>query len=141
MVYRVLADVVVGIHVLFVVFVVAGGLLALRWPWVAAAHIPAAVWGALIEFMGWVCPLTPLENSLRQSAGQAGYEGGFIEHYLMPVLYPAGLTRGVQLVLGSLVIVANLVVYAFLLRRRGTRTGTAAGRPLRRAAAPPGSSS
>ncbi|CAN5851497.1 DUF2784 domain-containing protein [soil metagenome] len=141
MVYRVLADVVVGIHVLFVVFVVAGGLLALRWPWVAAAHIPAAVWGALIEFRGWVCPLTPLEKSLRESAGQAGYEGGFIEHYLLPVLYPAGLTRGVQLVLGSLVIVVNLVVYAFLLRRRGTRTGAPAGRPLRRAAAPPGSSS
>ncbi|MBA3894427.1 MAG: DUF2784 domain-containing protein [Gemmatimonadales bacterium] len=135
MVYRVLADVVVGIHVLFVVFVVAGGLLALRRPWVAAAHIPAAVWGALIEFRGWVCPLTPLEKSLRESAGQAGYEGGFIEHYLLPVLYPAGLTRGVQLVLGSLVIVVNLVVYAFLLRRRGTRTGAAGS------AAPSGSSS
>jgi hypothetical protein len=126
MVYRILADLVVGTHVLFVVFVVAGGLLALRWPWVAARHVPAAVWGALIEFQGWVCPLTPLENSLRESAGQSGYEGGFIEHYLLPVLYPAGLTPGVQLVLGSLVIVVNLVVYGFLLRRRVARQGTAA---------------
>ena len=117
MAYRILADLVVGVHALFVVFVVAGGLLALRWPWVAAAHLPAAVWGALIEFRGWICPLTPLEKSLRASAGQAGYQGGFIDHYLLPVLYPAGLTRGLQLVLGSLVIAVNLVVYGLLLRR------------------------
>jgi hypothetical protein len=116
---RVLADLVVGLHALFVVFVVAGGLLALRWPWVAAAHLPAAVWGALIEFQGGICPLTPLEKSLRAAAGQTGYDGGFIEHYVLPVLYPAGLTRGVQLVLGSLVIVVNLVVYGLLIRRRG----------------------
>lgn len=115
--YRVLADLVVGVHALFVVFVVAGGLLALRWPWVAAAHLPAAVWGALIEFQGWVCPLTPLEKSLRAAAGQAGYQGGFIEHYLLPVLYPAGLTRNVQLILGSLVIVVNLLIYGMLVRR------------------------
>lgn len=118
MAYRILADLVVGVHALFVVFVVAGGLLVLRWPWVAAVHLPAAVWGTLIEFRGWICPLTPLEKSLRASAGQAGYQGGFIEHYLLPVLYPAGLTRGVQLVLGSLVIAVNLVVYWMLLRRR-----------------------
>jgi hypothetical protein len=117
--YRVLADLVVGLHALFVVFVVAGGLLALRWPWVAAAHLPAAVWGALIEFQGGICPLTPLEKSLRAAAGQTGYDGGFIEHYVLPVLYPAGLTRGIQLVLGSLVIVVNLVVYGLLIRRRG----------------------
>ena len=118
MAYRILADLVVGVHVLFVVFVVAGGLLALRWPWVPVAHLPAAVWGALIEFRGWICPLTPLEQSLRASAGQAGYEGGFIDHYLLPVLYPAGLTQNVQLVLGSLVIAVNLAVYGLLLRRR-----------------------
>ena len=123
MAYRILADLVVGVHVLFVVFVVAGGLLALRWPWVAAAHLPAALWGALIEFRGWICPLTPLEKSLRASAGQAGYEGGFIEHYLLPVLYPAGLTRSVQLALGSLVIVINFAVYGILLRRRARRAG------------------
>ena len=119
--YRLLADLVVGVHALFVAFVIAGGLLVLRWPWVAAVHLPAAVWGALIELRGGVCPLTPLENSLRASAGQAGYEGGFIEHYLLPVLYPAGLTRGVQLGLGALVIAVNLVVYALVLRRRWTR--------------------
>jgi hypothetical protein len=117
MAYRILADLVLGVHALFVVFVVAGGLLALRWPWVAAVHLPAAVWGTLIELRGWICPLTPLEKSLRASAGQAGYEGGFIEHYLLPVLYPAGLSQGVQIVLGSLVIAVNLVVYGMLLRR------------------------
>jgi hypothetical protein len=117
MAYHILADLVVGVHTLFVAFVVVGGLLALRWPWVAVLHLPAAAWGALIEFQGWICPLTPLENSLRASAGQAGYRGGFIEHYLLPVLYPAGLTRGVQLALGSGVIVVNLVVYGFLMAR------------------------
>jgi hypothetical protein len=117
MAYHILADLVVGVHTLFVAFVVVGGLLALRWPWVAVLHLPAAAWGALIEFQGWICPLTPLENSLRASAGQAGYRGGFIEHYLLPVLYPAGLTRGVQLALGSGVILVNLVVYGFLMAR------------------------
>jgi Protein of Unknown function (DUF2784) len=86
-------------------------------------HLPAAVWGALIEFQGWICPLTPLEKSLRAAAGQAGYRGGFIEHYLLPVLYPAGLTGQVQLILGSLVIVVNLIVYWLVLRRRRARSG------------------
>ena len=116
--YRILADLVVGIHALFVVFVVLGALLALRRPWLAALHLPAAVWGALIELRGWICPLTPLEKSLRAAAGDAGYHGGFIEHYLLPVLYPAGLTRNVQLVLGAVVIVVNLLVYGLVLRRR-----------------------
>jgi hypothetical protein len=115
--YRILADLVVGVHALFVLFVVAGGLLVRRWPWAAAVHLPAAVWGALIEFRGWICPLTPLEKSLRASAGQAGYEGGFIDHYLLPVLYPAGLNERVQVVLGSLVIAVNVVVYGLVLRR------------------------
>ena len=119
MIYRVLADLVVGVHALFVAFVMVGGLLALRWRWVALLHVPAAAWGALIEFQGWVCPLTPLEQSLRAAAGQAGYRGGFIEHYLLPALYPAGLTRGVQLVLGTAVVVVNVAVYAVLLRRPG----------------------
>jgi hypothetical protein len=121
MAYRVLADLVVGMHALFVAFVVLGGLLALRWPRIAAAHLPAAVWGALIELRGWVCPLTPLEQSLRAAAGDAGYQGGFIEHYLLPVLYPAGLTRDVQLTLGSLVIAVNIVIYGIVLRRRMAR--------------------
>jgi hypothetical protein len=118
MAYHILADLVVGVHALFVAFVMVGGLLALRWSRVVVLHLPAAVWGALIEFKGWICPLTPLENSLRAAAGEAGYRDGFIEHYLLPVLYPGGLTRGVQLVLGSVVIVVNLVVYGFLLARR-----------------------
>lgn len=121
MAYRILADLLVGVHVLFVAFVVFGGLLALRSLWIAAAHLPAAAWGALIEFRGWVCPLTPLENSLRASAGQAGYDGGFIEHYLVPVLYPGGLTRGLQIVLGSLVVAVNLVVYGLVLWRWNAR--------------------
>ena len=121
MAYHLLADLVVGVHALFVAFVVVGGLLVLRWPGMAFLHLPAAIWGALIEFQGWICPLTPLENSLRAAAGEAGYQGGFIEHYLLPVLYPAGLTRGVQLVLGSLVIAVNLVVYGVLLARRRRR--------------------
>jgi uncharacterized protein DUF2784 len=120
--YRILADLVVGVHALFVAFVVVGGLLALRWPWMAGLHLPAAIWGALIEFQGWICPLTPLENSLRATAGEAGYEGGFIEHYLLPVLYPAGLTRGLQVALGSVVIGVNLLVYGFLLARRRRST-------------------
>jgi hypothetical protein len=91
--YRLLADLVVVVHLGFVAFVVAGGLLVLRWPRLAWAHLPCAVWGALIEFAGWVCPLTPLENDLRRLGGEAGYEGGFVERYLTSVLYPHGLTR------------------------------------------------
>jgi hypothetical protein len=117
MAYHILADLVVGVHALFVAFVMVGGLLALRWSWVVVLHLPAAIWGALIEFKGWICPLTPLENSLRSAAGEAGYQGGFIEHYLLPVLYPAGLNRGMQLVLGSVVIAVNVLVYGFLLAR------------------------
>jgi hypothetical protein len=112
-----LADVVVGLHVGFVLFVLLGGLLVLRWPRVAWLHLPAAVWGALIEFAGWVCPLTPLENRLRRAGGTAEYAGGFVEHYLLPVLYPAELTRDVQYLLGACVVVLNAGVYWWLLRR------------------------
>lgn len=116
MIYQILADVVLVIHLLFIFFVVLGGLLALRKRWVAWLHLPAAIWGALIEFMGWYCPLTPLENDLRQLAGQSGYEGGFIEHYLLPVIYPDGLTREIQLMLGTIVVVINLAIYIYVLR-------------------------
>ncbi len=134
MFFRILADLVVGLHCLFVVFVVLGGLLLVRWPALAWVHLPAAVWGALIEFAGWTCPLTPLEKSLRLRAGGAGYEGGFIEHYLLPLLYPAGLTRGVQLVLGALVIGLNVAVYWWALRlcrrsRPRLRPGTPGSSP------------
>ncbi len=118
MVYRTLADLVVGIHALFVLFVVFGGFVVARWPWVAAVHIPAALWGAVIELAGGICPLTPLEQRLRERGGEAGYTGGFIEHYVVPVLYPSGLTRGGQLLLGMAVLVINLSVYGWLLGRR-----------------------
>jgi hypothetical protein len=113
-----LADLVVVLHFLFVLFVVLGGLLVLRWPKVAYVHLPVAVYGVLIEFVGWVCPLTPLEKRLRESAGQQGYEGGFVEHYILPVLYPAELTRGVQSMLGLLVIGVNIAIYWVVATRR-----------------------
>ncbi len=117
MIYRALAELVLVIHLAFVLFVVLGGLLVLRWPWVAVLHMPAAIWGVFIEYTGGICPLTPLENSLRQSGGEAGYPGGFIEHYIQPVLYPAGLTRGTQLVLGSLALIVNLATYGVIIAR------------------------
>ena len=119
--YRVLADLVVGLHFVFVVFVVLGGLLVLRWPKLAYLHVPVAVYGSAIEFVGWICPLTPLENSLRRQAGEAGYSTGFVEHYILPLLYPSALTREIQLLLGLLVIGVNLGIYAYVVRR--TRTG------------------
>ncbi len=117
MYFRILADLVVGLHFAFVVFVVAGGLLALRWRRVVWLHLPAAIWGALIEFGGWICPLTPLEKWLRERAGGAGYEGGFIEHYIIPVLYPGALTREIQLALGVAVVAVNFLVYAYVWQR------------------------
>lgn len=116
--YRLAADLVVAVHVLFIAFVIGGGLLVWRWRKLAWVHAPAAVWGALIEFAGWICPLTPLENALRQRAGDAGYTGGFVEHYVLPVVYPAGLTPTVQIVLGTGVIVVNLITYGLLVARR-----------------------
>ena len=117
MIYRAFADLVLALHLAFVVFVVLGGLFVARWPRVALLHIPAAVWGVLIEYAGWICPLTPLENSLRVRGGEAGYAGGFIEHYIRPVLYPNGLTRGTQVVLGSLALIVNLAAYVIVLSR------------------------
>ena len=121
MIYRVLADLVLVVHLGFVVFVVLGGWLVLRWPRLAWVHVPAAAWGVLIEYAGWICPLTPLENSFRMKGGGAGYGGGFVEHYLLPTLYPAGLTRSTQLVLGSLVLLLNLAAYARVLSRLRNR--------------------
>jgi len=125
LIYRALADLVLVVHLTFVLFVVLGGLLVLRWPRAAWLHIPAAIWGVLIEYTGWICPLTPLENSLRARGGEAGYSGGFIEHYIQPVLYPAGLTRSTQVVLGSLALVLNLTAYGIVVSRmrRGERLG------------------
>lgn len=119
--YGLLADLVVLLHLAFVAFVIGGGLLVLRWPRVAWVHLPCASWGALIELAGWICPLTPLENALRRRAGQAGYGGGFVEHYIIPLLYPHALTRTTQVVLGLTVIAVNLAVYGWLLRRARLR--------------------
>ncbi|MDQ1760588.1 DUF2784 domain-containing protein [Achromobacter sp. K91] len=118
--YRLLADLVLIVHGLFVAFVVLGGLLALWKRWIAYLHLPALAWGALVIGMGWICPLTPLEISLRQQAGQQGYGGGFIEHYILALIYPEGITRGTQIVLAALLIAGNIVVYT-LWARRGRR--------------------
>lgn len=117
MLYRLLADLVVVVHCGFVLFVVLGGLLALRWPRAAWLHLPAAIWGAGIEFAAGICPLTPLENHLRRLGGEAGYSGGFVEHYVLPVLYPDGLTRGVQLGIGIFVVLLNASIYLLVWRR------------------------
>ena len=122
MIYRVLADLVLLAHLGFVLFVVLGGLLVLRWPRIALVHLPAAAWGVLIEYTGWICPLTPLEKSFRARGGEAGYSGGFIQHYIQPLLYPNGLTRGTQLVLGSLVLLVNLAAYGVVLSRMRGRS-------------------
>ena len=118
MIYRLLADIVFLAHLAFVLFVVLGGVAVWWRPRLAWLHLPAVAWGALIEFAGWICPLTPWEQSLRLLAGERGYSGGFVEHYLFPVLYPEGLTRDVQITLGVLVLVINAVAYALILRRR-----------------------
>jgi Protein of Unknown function (DUF2784) len=118
-----LADLLVVLHLLFLAFVGLGGLLVLRWRWLAWVHLPAALWGAGIELTGGICPLTPLEQELRRRAGEASYQGDFVTHYLLPVLYPAGLTRGTQLGLAALVMGVNLVIYAVVLSRRRRSTG------------------
>jgi hypothetical protein len=117
MAWRALADAVVVFHLAFVAFAVAGGLLAFRWRWMPWVHLPVLAWAAFVEFTGRICPLTPLENSLRAAGGAAGYPGGFVEHYLLPVLYPAGLTPELQWTLGGGLVLFNAVVYALLLRR------------------------
>jgi hypothetical protein len=119
--YSVAADAVLVLHLVFVLFVGLGGLLALRWPPVAWIHIPAAVWGAAIEFGGWICPLTPIENDLRVRAGESPYTGDFVARYLLPVIYPEGLTRDAQIVLGLGVVLLNTVIYFIVFRRQRTR--------------------
>jgi hypothetical protein len=120
--YRILADAVLALHFAFIAFVVLGGLLVLRWPRLAWLHVPAALWGAAIMFAGWICPLTPLENRFRALGGEAGYGGGFIQHYLASMIYPAGVTRGFQIALGGFVVAVNLAVYLRLWHRRSEGT-------------------
>ncbi len=135
---RLLADVLVVLHLLFILFVVLGGLLALRWPRLAWVHLPVAIYGVLIELVGWVCPLTPLENRLRLEAGQAGYAGGFVEHYIIPLVYPPGLTPAVQVVLGLLVLAINVGVYVLVIRKVRRRRAQGRGAPAPGGSGPPG---
>jgi len=132
--YAALAAAVVVLHLLFVLFVVLGGLLALRWPRAAWVHLPAAVWGVAVEFTGWFCPLTPLENRLRELAGLETYESDFIGRYALPLLYPEGLTREVQLLLGGIALGVNVLIYTRVIvrARRGLPAGGASPRAPRR---------
>lgn len=115
---RVAADFIVACHVAFVGFVMLGGFLTLRWRWLIWLHVPAVAWAAAVELGGWLCPLTPLENYLRLHSGVTAYRGDFIEHYIVPLLYPARLTRASQVLLGTLVLVVNGVLYRHVLRTR-----------------------
>jgi hypothetical protein len=117
MAFRILADATVAVHVAFVLFVILGGLIVARWRGVAWVHIPAAAWAAWVEFAGWVCPLTPLENWLREQGGGTAYTSSFIEHYLLPILYPESLSRELQWVLGGMVLLINAVMYVVVFRR------------------------
>jgi hypothetical protein len=118
MIYRLLADAVLLLHLAFIVFVILGGLVVLRHPRLAWLHLPTVLWGMLTEYTGWPCPLTPLENTLRQLGGVPPYTGSFIDHYLTSLIYPPGLTREMQIVLGTFVLLVNTVVYWRLWRRR-----------------------
>ena len=119
--YSFLADLVLMVHLAFVVFVLCGGLIVLRWRWIAWLHLPAAAWGAFVEFTGWICPLTPLENWLRTQGGEVGYEQDFMARYFLPILYPGDLTRDLQFLLGTAVVVLNTAIYCWLwhMRARG----------------------
>ena len=121
MIFSLLADLVILLHFGFIIFVVLGGLLVLKWSWIKFIHIPAAIYGALIEIESWVCPLTPLEVRLKMKAGEQIYEGGFIEHYIMPLIYPPGINRRIQIILASVVIIINIGIYGYILYRNNQK--------------------
>ena len=121
MIPRLLADAVVLLHLVFIVFALAGGVLVLFRGYIAWLHLPAVAWAAYAEFTATICPLTPLENSLRKQAGQEGYDGGFVEHYLIPLIYPAALTPRLQMLIGAIVVAVNVAIYAAALWRRSGR--------------------
>ena len=123
MIFRLLADAIVIFHLTFVFFAVFGGLLVYKWKNLVWLHVPAFLWAALIEFAGWVCPLTPLENRLRELGGRTPYSSDFVAHYLLPLLYPAELTRNMQIILGALVLIGNLGIYGWLLWRAWQNKG------------------
>lgn len=125
MVYHLAAIAVLVLHLLFICLVMLGGLVALRRPRLAFIHLPAAAWGFLVEAMGWYCPLTDLENALLARAGEAGYAGGFVEHYLLALIYPEGLTRQTQIWLAVAVVLVNAAIYGLVVRkwRKGRRAG------------------
>ena len=116
--FQAVADLVALVHLAFIVFVVLGGALALRWRWMPWVHLPAVLWGAVLEFCGWMCPLTPLENWLRQAGGASEYPGSFVEQYVLPIVYPAALTREVQMALGLFLCLINAAIYLCLWRSR-----------------------
>ena len=120
--YALLADLALVLHATFILFVVLGGVLVFWRRGLAWVHIPAALWGILIEFQGWVCPLTYLENDLRIAAGNSGYAGGFIDHYLVPLVYPSGLTSGTQILLGLAALFINAIIYTLIWRKRQTKS-------------------
>jgi len=119
--YRILADLVVLAHFGFIVFVLLGGLLAFRWQWIPWLHVPALAWGGFVELTGRICPLTPLENSLRRAGGLTDYSQSFIERYVVPVVYPEELTQELQVLMGSFLIVLNILIYAYVVWRRRNR--------------------
>lgn len=121
MVYTILADLVVVLHACFVLFVMLGGFLVLWKSYMAWFHVPAVIWAAILEFLGWICPLTPLENMLRMRGGATGYETGFVEHYIVPILYPQRLTRNMQIGLGLAVLGVNIVIYLLVWHRNSTK--------------------
>lgn len=123
MTYRLAADLVVLVHLGFILFVLFGGFLTLRWRGLLWLHLPAVVWGVLVELLGWYCPLTPLEQGLRRTAGETGYSGGFIEHYIVPLIYPSGLTRETQFIFAAIVIGLNGCAYGWLLWRLHNKRG------------------
>ena len=124
MIYHLAAGAVLVLHLLFICLVMLGGLAVLRWPRFALIHIPAAIWGVLVEAMGWYCPLTDLENALLSLAGEAGYTGGFVQRYMLAVIYPEDLTRETQIWLAGVVVVVNAAIYGWVLRRRRKRKET-----------------
>jgi len=118
MFYLILADLLVVVHLLFILFALLGGLLLIFRDYLVFVHLPAALWAALISFKGWICPLTPLENYLRVAAGTEGYEGGFVSHYIIPIIYPVSLTHNIQIILGILFVLINIGIYSYVYVRR-----------------------